>query len=99
MLQERRTTGQRVAPSTGTWPVATDLPDPRPDGDCAVCLKKQAVTNDGRFCHRCLHELIVKLNPGSVIPKGINRTGEQRQARGDDPGPWGENNVRILEGD
>jgi hypothetical protein len=38
------------------------------------------------------------LNPGSVIPRGINRTGAQRQGN-DESSPWGENNIRILEGD
>jgi hypothetical protein len=82
----------------GSWPVVADLPDPRPDGRCARCERKEAVTRDGRFCKKCLHELVVRMSPGSVVPRGINRTGEQRQGS-DGGGPWGENNVRILEGD
>jgi hypothetical protein len=61
-------------------------------------MSNEAVTRDGRFCKKCLHELVVRMTPGSVVPRGIDRTGAQRQ--GSDGGsPWDENNVRILEGD
>ena len=95
----RAATGPQAPPSTGAWPAAPDLPDPRLDGMCAVCEKKEAVTRDGRFCAKCLKDLVVRMNPGSVVPKGVGRTAEHKEARGDVASPWDENNVRILEGD
>jgi len=32
----------------------TGLPDPRPDGMCAECGEREAKTNDGRFCKKCI---------------------------------------------
>ena len=91
--------GEQAKPARGDWPEAPpDLPDPRPDGKCVYC-EREVVTRDGRFCNKHLKELIIRMNPGSTVPKGINRSGEQRQAFSDEAGPWEENNIRILEGD
>ena len=73
-----------------------ELPDPRADGKCAVCVKKDAVTTDRRFCQKCLTALVNRLNP---VPLGGWRPGGKRQAAETDPSPWGENAVRALEGD
>lgn len=86
-------------PTSGAWPAAKDLPDPRPDGVCAVCEKKAAVTRDGRFCRPCLKKMLNRLTPGDVRRGGAPRSMWQREDRWHDSGPWGENNVRILEGD
>jgi hypothetical protein len=90
--------GEQAKPARGDWPDAPDLPEPRLDGKCVYC-EKEAVTRDGRFCNKHLKELIVRMNPGSIVPRGINRTAEQRQSQFDDAGSVGENCVRIMEGD
>jgi len=73
-----------------------ELPDPRPDGLCADCQKKQAVTNDGRFCKPCLGVLIRSMTP---IRYTVGRSAGKQQAGDFEPSPWGENAVRAMEGD
>lgn len=46
----------------------SELPDPRPDGRCAKCEKRPAVTNDKRFCKRCLGLLLDRLTPRVKSP-------------------------------
>ena len=41
----------------------SDLPNPRSDGKCADCKNKPAVTNDNRFCLKCLRKRISEDNP------------------------------------
>lgn len=36
---------------------------PRPDGICCSCEKKPAITNDGRYCLKCLKSIVAKLTP------------------------------------
>jgi hypothetical protein len=43
--------------------MAFELPDARLDGQCVDCEKKPAVTNDKRFCIRCLRKRIREANP------------------------------------
>ena len=72
-----------------------NLPDPRPDGFCAECGTKPAVTTDGRFCRKCLTALVVKISPGATQ----HRSSGCMQAHDDfDPSPSGENAVRAMEG-
>jgi ribosomal protein S14 len=78
-------------------PVDIDLPEPRADGKCARCGKDDAATRDGRFCKKCLKDVVARLTPGSTKHAGVGRNREHMQAYGDDGGPWGENNVRLLE--
>jgi hypothetical protein len=40
-----------------------DLPDPRPDGKCVDCNHLEAVTNDNRFCRKCLRRRIKDETP------------------------------------
>ena len=40
-----------------------DLPDPLPGGSCVECRKVPAITNDGRFCAKCMRRLIREDNP------------------------------------
>ena len=40
-----------------------NLPDPREDGICCQCNKHKSVTIDGRFCRKCLRNVVVKLTP------------------------------------
>jgi hypothetical protein len=76
----------------------SELPDPRKDGQCANCRRKPAVTKDGRFCQGCMAILVRRLHPGTVR-LGSPRTADQRQAYGEDGGPWGENATKVLEGE
>lgn len=39
------------------------LPDARKDGYCVDCLEKPAVTNDNRFCKKCVSKRIYEANP------------------------------------
>lgn len=40
-----------------------DLPEPRIDGKCCLCVRKPAVTNDKRYCRFCLKRVVAKLTP------------------------------------
>lgn len=40
-----------------------DLVDPRSDGLCGRCKKRQAKTTDGRYCLRCLRWVLRQENP------------------------------------
>jgi hypothetical protein len=46
-----------------------ELPDPIPDGFCAVCRKAAAETRDGRFCKKCLRKYIREANPDPIRRK------------------------------
>jgi hypothetical protein len=74
-----------------------DLPDPRPDGVCAACARKGAVTQDRRFCAGCLRQLVARLTPMVGRHAGRGRSDGHRQAREGEPSPWQENAVRNLE--
>jgi hypothetical protein len=74
------------------------LPDARPDGICAACNNRQAVTRDGRFCKPCLTSLVARLSPGRTT-FNHSRSPDQRQAYDRESSPWNENSVRALEGD
>jgi len=71
------------------------LPDPRPDGVCAGCLANMAVTTDGRFCKKCLKQVIMRLSPGSVARRPRSKDHVQEPVY--EPSPWQEHAVRCLE--
>lgn len=72
-----------------------NLPEPRKDGVCCECGRRDAVTKDGRFCRPCLKSLVAKLSPGWTGRS--NRTSDQQQARETEPSPWQETAVRAME--
>ena len=66
---------------------------------CSICGKREAISREG-WCRRCLRDKLDEKfgfvsraggHPGSL------RTQDQREERGGDPSPWGENAVRALE--
>ena len=77
----------------------TGLPAPREDGRCADCGSGPAVTNDRRFCLKCLRARIRSETPG-VGWRSPGRSAEKRQAADhDDNNPWQQNALRSLEGE
>lgn len=65
---------------------------------CADCGAKPAVTNDKRFCGKCLKRRVARDNPGSGWGHvGAGRTPDQRESPDEDAGPWGENAIRAME--
>lgn len=75
-----------------------NLPDARPDGCCVDC-GRPAVTNDRRFCLKCLRARIRAETSGLAWNlKPSFRSREKRQAGdGDEGSPWHENAVRAME--
>ena len=59
----------------------TGMPDPRPDGMCAECVKQEAETNDGRFCKKCIK--IILLNEYSSVSRvrDLSRRGTEEIGR------------------
>ena len=41
---------------------------PRDDGKCGDCVKREAETKDGRFCRQCLRKWVARLNRESKVP-------------------------------
>lgn len=92
-----------------------DLPDVRPDGFCAECGEKPAITTDGRFCRPCLKSLVRHLSPGPTrryrAAPGLTARSSgthliDRAERAADRDYWmmtaqgsQENAVRAMEGD
>lgn len=97
------------------WPTPKTLPVARPDGVCVACSRKAADTIDGRYCAKCMRELVKDLSPGQT-----RRYHAERSERGRDSGTtildraerrensdyWAwmhegsrENAVKALEGD
>jgi hypothetical protein len=73
-----------------------NLPEPRPDGKCAECVKAAAVTRDKRFCLKCLKRMIAAENPIRWTPP---RGSDHKQERAREDSPAREDAIRALEGD
>lgn len=54
------------------------LPEPRADGLCCECVGKPAVTNDGRFCKKCLSQVLREREP---VVRDLNRQGTDTTGR------------------
>jgi len=55
-----------------------DLPEAHPDGVCADCSTKDAVTRDGRFCLTCLRK---RLREDEPPVRDLNRRGSDQIGR------------------
>jgi hypothetical protein len=71
-----------------------NLPTPRTDGICCSCIKKPAVTNDHRYCKKCLKSVIARLTP--MIGCYGKKTGPQ--PRYDEGSNSFDNAVKVQEG-
>lgn len=58
-----------------------DLPNPRADGKCVDCRSGLAVTNDDRFCLKCLRRRVKEANPIVVTSSYEQRGRSQRNWR------------------
>lgn len=62
------------------------IPNPRADGLCCDCEYKLAVTNDNRFCLKCLRKRIRDENPiTQVFSDQRGRTARDSKAIGGSP--------------
>jgi hypothetical protein len=81
---------------------ALDLKSVIEAGACTHC-EERGRTPKKRYCLDCTAEIKKEIReeiphgPGSQRPRGA--PGSANPKLGGDPSPWGENNVRILEGD
>ena len=56
---------------------------PREDGLCVKCLKKEAVTNDGRLCRQCIKNIVKQITPD--LPRDLSQPGTEDYDRPMDP--------------
>lgn len=76
----------------------SDIPEPRSDTLCADCESAKAVTQDHRFCLKCLRARIRHDAPGSVKRAPCRGPGKEQAYMGDqDMGGYRTNAVRLLE--
>ena len=78
------------------------LLQPRIDGVCCECGKKDAVTADGRFCRTCLRGIVSALTPMIGCFPRLRFQGERedvRQTKYGDTNPLWDNLVRAYEED
>jgi len=59
-----------------------ELPEPRGDGACCRCVKRPAVTNDGRFCKQCLGAIVREMTPSTrdLSRRGTDEIGRRARA-------------------
>lgn len=59
----------------------TGMPDPRPDGMCAECVKQEAETNDGRFCKKCIKMILLNEYSSVSRVRDLSRRGTEEIGR------------------
>jgi len=74
-----------------------NLPNKRKDDLCCDCMKNLAVTNDGRWCKKCIKTRIKEKFPIIYKYQPYRDRGAQQSMNTED-NPSFENGVRILEG-
>jgi len=61
-----------------TWTDEQQLPEPRQDGKCSGCERRDAVTRDGLFCLKCLRAIVREQTP---TLRDLNRRGTDQTGR------------------